>query len=161
MGSITTEGANIGGLTGGTGENAEVLNSYSMTSITVTDPNQYSNVGGLVGNNGGVPDTLEQSYAAGTLIVPGTNCSNDCVGGVIGVESCEQCDPVSKVYWDTTTSGTKQATGNLPDDPRQIKGLTTKKFIASLPKGFKTSVWAQDRKVNGGFPYLIANPPPN
>ena len=30
----------------------------------------------------------------------------------------------------------------------------------ALPAGFDPKIWAQDRKINKGFPYLIANPPP-
>jgi hypothetical protein len=28
-----------------------------------------------------------------------------------------------------------------------------------LPQGFHPSIWAEDKKINNGFPYLIANPP--
>jgi hypothetical protein len=28
-----------------------------------------------------------------------------------------------------------------------------------LPKGFDPKIWNKDSNVNGGLPYLIANPP--
>jgi hypothetical protein len=61
-------------------------------------------------------------------------------------------------YWDTTTSGTNR--GVYQGASTGLKGLTTAQFEARLPKGFSPDIWAENPKINGGFPYLIANPPP-
>jgi hypothetical protein len=61
-------------------------------------------------------------------------------------------------YWDTTTSGTNKAAGNNPNLPG-VTGQTTKQLKAHLPAGFDPTIWAQSKSINGGFPYLIANPP--
>jgi hypothetical protein len=31
---------------------------------------------------------------------------------------------------------------------------------SGLPDGFDPAIWASDPNINGGYPYLIANPPP-
>jgi hypothetical protein len=59
-----------------------------------------------------------------------------------------------------TTSKIKknQGAGNIADDPG-IKGKTTQQLQSGLPKGFDPKIWAENPKINGGLPYLIANPP--
>jgi hypothetical protein len=37
--------------------------------------------------------------------------------------------------------------------------LTSKQLKSGLPAGFDPTIWAEDPKINKGFPYLIANPP--
>jgi hypothetical protein len=41
-----------------------------------------------------------------------------------------------------------------------ITGLTNKKFQSGLPMGFEPKVWAEKATINGGLPFLLANPPP-
>jgi hypothetical protein len=41
-----------------------------------------------------------------------------------------------------------------------VTGNTTAQLQAGLPAGFDPKIWAEDRKINHGLPYLIANPPP-
>ena len=41
-----------------------------------------------------------------------------------------------------------------------ITGLTTEQFKSGLPAGFSTAIWKEKAKIDGGFPYLIADPPP-
>ena len=68
---------------------------------------------------------------------------------------------ISDVYWDTTTSGITnlgEGAGNIANDPG-ITGETTAQLQAGLPPGFDPSIWAEDPSINGGLPYLIANPP--
>ena len=40
-----------------------------------------------------------------------------------------------------------------------IKGLKTETFQSGLPDGFDPAIWGQNKNINGGYPYLIANPP--
>jgi len=47
----------------------------------------------------------------------------------------------------------------MADDPG-ITGLTDAQLKSGLPTGFDPSVWAQSPSINNGYPYLIANPPP-
>jgi hypothetical protein len=67
-------------------------------------------------------------------------------------------DTTSDAYWDTKTSGTDVAVGE--GSSNGITGRTTKQLKSGLPAGFDPTVWAEDKKINHGFPYLIANPPP-
>ena len=62
------------------------------------------------------------------------------------------------VYWDTDTSGTDQGTGR--GNKNGITGLNSAELQSGLPNGFDPTIWAQNPKINNGFPYLIANPPP-
>jgi hypothetical protein len=40
-----------------------------------------------------------------------------------------------------------------------VTGLTSQQLKSGLPAGFDPCIWAEDKKINNGFPYLIANPP--
>jgi hypothetical protein len=50
--------------------------------------------------------------------------------------------------------------GNVTDDPG-ILGLTTDQLQENIPRGFSRKIWAQKQSINGGLPYLIADPPPD
>jgi hypothetical protein len=70
---------------------------------------------------------------------------------------------LSDTYWDTTTSGVtdlSKGAGNKKNDPG-IEGLTTAQLRSGLPDGFMSTVWAEKSSINGGLPFLLANPPPN
>jgi len=60
-------------------------------------------------------------------------------------------------YWDTTTSGTDQATGK--GGSNGMTGLTDTQLKSQLPDGFDPGVWGRDANINGGYAYLLANPP--
>jgi hypothetical protein len=67
----------------------------------------------------------------------------------------------SDTYWDTTTSGItdpSKGAGNKKNDPG-IEGLTTVQLRSGLPDGFSGAVWGEKSSINGGLPYLLANPP--
>jgi hypothetical protein len=70
----------------------------------------------------------------------------------------DQIPCFSNDYWDITTSGTTVGVGR--GNAEGITGLTTTQLKAGLPAGFDPKIWAEDRKINHGLPYLIANPPP-
>ena len=61
-------------------------------------------------------------------------------------------------YWDTDTSKMTQgcANANCPG----ITGLTDAQLKSGLPAGFDPAVWGQGPSINNGYPYLLANPPP-
>jgi hypothetical protein len=49
--------------------------------------------------------------------------------------------------------------GNVPND-LGITGLTDAQLKSGLPAGFDPKIWAVNSKINNGYPYLLANPPP-
>jgi len=136
---------------------AENENSISQSYATgaVTGGSE-SKVGGLVGDNYASTSTISDSYSTGTVTGGGT------LGGLIGYDGSTAGNNVDS-YWDTTTSGItnlSQGAGNIANDPG-ITGLTTAQFQSGLPAGFDPSIWGENAGINGGLPYLLANPPPS
>ena len=134
------------------------MNSYASGNA---DGGSYSEVGGLVGDvaYGG---KFSKSYAVGA--VSGGNGS--AVGGLVGtIDQDKSSVGFQDIYWDTDTSGTNEGSGNM-GTVSGMTGLTTAQFQAALPNGFSAHYWTETGgarkagKANGGFPYLIANPPP-
>jgi hypothetical protein len=113
--------------------------------------------GGLVGaNEGSDPGGILRSYAIGTV------SATQFAGGLIGEDDYIHQRTSKRAYWDMTTSGIinkGQGAGNMENDPG-IKGLSNTKLQSSLPKGFNPRVWTENPGINGGLPFLIANPPP-
>ncbi len=143
------------------GEGAGGLVGFNMSGM-ISDSYSTGGVsaqtsGGLVAENvnSGAYPAIARSYAAG--VVTGTAGST---GGLIGYD--EFTSGIKHAYWDTDTSGItnlSQGAGNVANDPG-IKGLTTTQFQSGLPKGFGAKIWAENPDINGGLPYLTANPPP-
>jgi hypothetical protein len=133
------------------GENqAAIENSYATGSVGGNISSTA--IGGLVGNNVG---TIGESYSTGTVRDTGTY-----VGGLIGVDGMPAGN-ITDSYWDTDTSGIKslsQGAGIPANDPG-VTGLTTAQFQSGLPAGFDPNIWAENPNINGGLPYLLANPP--
>ncbi|HEY5047723.1 MAG TPA: hypothetical protein VII49_06890 [Rhizomicrobium sp.] len=146
MGSVGGgPGSNPGGLAAA---NTYIIsNSYATSSVT---GGTSANIGGLVGDNEGEIDT---SYSTGKA----TGGAQSKIGGFIGYDDFNTENASS--YWDTTTSGTNQGTGNF-GNVQGLTGLTTQQLQSGLPSGFDPTIWAENPKINHGFPYLIANPPP-
>ncbi len=110
-------------------------------------------IGGLVGVNGYGCD-VSDSYASGAPSAP----AGSYVGGLLGEDGG---GTFTDTYWDTTTSGIanpSQGAGDPPNDPG-ITGETTSQLQSGLPLGFGADVWAESPSINGGLPYLLANPP--
>lgn len=145
LGGASNPQGSSGGLVGNNVGNVE--ETYS------TGPSSGQWAGGLVGSNK-ASGTISQSYSTGE--VSGSEYS----GGLIGNDVAPG-GSMKKTYWNTTTSGITnpgQGAGNIANDPG-IKGKTTAQLQSGLPKGFSRSIWAEDPNINGGLPYLIANPP--
>jgi len=121
-------------------------NSYATGAVTGGDA---SYAGGMMGWSPG--STVQTSYSAG-LVSDGAGRE---VGGFIGYDDGAI---LSNNDWDTTTSGTTQGTGE--GNKAGLTGLTTQQLQAGLPVGFDKKIWAENPNINGGLPYLIANPPP-
>lgn len=134
-------GDRAGGLVGLNG--GRIDNSYATGNATGIE------AGGLVGD---ADNSIGASYSTG--MPSGTQLT----GGVIGIDAGNSC---TSCYWDLDTSGVSdpsQGAGQPPNDPG-ITGLTTAQFLSGLPAGFDPSIWGQLPTVNGGYPYLLANPP--
>lgn len=135
-------------------ENAGLIsNSYATGSVF-----SRGGAGGFVGVNydsGHGSGRVTDSYSTGLL-------SAGFEGGLIGADET-LAGNLTQTYWDMDTSGIdepSQGAGNIPNDPG-ITGLTDTQLKSELPVGFDPKVWAQNSKINNGYPYLIDNPPTN
>ena len=142
---------NLGGLVG-----LEEGNSYAPQNCYATGSvsgGSGLNVGGLIGTDNYTSIYYSTQYCYATGAVSGGNGST--VGGFIGVNN----DPNTlDDYWDTTTTGTSIGVG--VGNAYGITALTTQQLQSGLPAGFDPAIWAEDADINNGFPYLIADPPP-
>ena len=145
-GSVTSAGGLIGSESG-----SYVLNSYSTGSAS---GGSNTNVGGMIGyDNSGVE--IQYSYSTGAP----TAGPSSYVGGFMGYDGAYS---IYAAYWDTDLSGItnlSQGAGN-ESNAAGITGLSTSQLESGLPAGFDPTVWAENSSINNGFPYLIANPPP-
>jgi hypothetical protein len=149
-GDVTSSGA-AGGLVSFT-ESGAVSDSYATGTASAPV------AGGLVGYNMSVVEShsVGRSYSMGAV-----TGSSGSTGGLIGVDS--QPSTIKHAYWNTTTSriaNKAQGAGNVEDDSG-IRGFSNKKLQSGLPCGFNPRVWTENGNINGGLPYLIANPPQN
>ncbi len=137
-----------GGLVGDSEDPGTINNCYATGSES---GGKNSSVGGFVGNNFG---TIGTSYSTG--IPTAIHAKQTHVGGFVGMDSAND-NGTTNSYWDTTTSGTFQGVGF--GSTAGIEGLTTQDLQSGLPSGFDPAIWAENPSINGGLPYLIANPP--
>ncbi|MGD0192496.1 MAG: GLUG motif-containing protein [Rhizomicrobium sp.] len=140
--TVAGNGQRVGGLVGW--NDASISNSYARGNAKA---GINSDVGGLIGAD---VNFVEYSYSTGSV----TGGENGSVGGFAGLDDIAATDD----YWDTTTSGTDYGVGG--GNIEGLTGLTSKQLQSGLPTGFDPTIWAESSKINGGFPYLIANPPP-
>jgi hypothetical protein len=144
--SVLSNGPSAGGLVGSNWTtSASITNSYATGKVTGQGG---SKVGGLVGYI--YTGTISTSLATGKVGTGGIS------GGFIG---SNKTGDLSDDYWDTTTSRTNQGVGH--GSSTGVTGLTTTQLQSGLPSGFDPAIWAEDANINNGFPYLIADPPPN
>jgi hypothetical protein len=133
----------------------------AATAGTISDSYATGDVsaplaGGLIAQNDNHDGyhSVERSYSTGVV----TGSAGE-TGGLIGYD--EYSSTIKRAYWDTTTSGITnkgQGAGNVENDPG-IKGLSNTTLRSGLPKGFNPKVWTESPDINGGLPYLVANPP--
>jgi len=144
----TKGGAIAGGLAG---EGSNITNSYALGSVTVE---RSSSAGGLVGEG----SKVQSSFAAGLV---GNQDPNGSLGGFIG-KDFGGSGSMTDDYWDLDTSGVSnpsRGAGNVKNDDG-ITGLTDNALKSELPAGFDPAIWGRKKKINNGYPYLLANPPP-
>jgi hypothetical protein len=141
-------GSVAGGLVG--------YNQDSITDSYAIGSASGKGAGGLVGDNAVAGEILlKRAYSSGAVN------ATEYAGGLVGYDQFS--GSINKAYWDTTTSDITnkgQGAGNVEDDPG-IKALSNTKLQSDLPKGFSPRVWKENADINGGLPYLIANPPGN
>jgi hypothetical protein len=144
----SVHGSEAGGLIGGSSRadpDTKIFDTYSTGAV------DGSIAGGLIG---GKVSYLQQAYSLGAV-------SGNQIGGLIGAEATGYGTNAS-AYWDRDTSGVSnrhQGAGNISNDPG-ITGLRDGKLKSSLPTDFDPQIWGRKKSINNGYPYLIANPPP-
>jgi hypothetical protein len=155
-GPVSAGGTAAGGLIGESLGNGTVLNSYAIGNVTGANAAPAGGIIGIRSPSGGSSTSIMNSYSIGMV----SGGSGAPVGGSIGEDDVS--GGITNDYWDLDTSGIgnpHQGAGNVPDDPG-ITGLTDAQLKSGLPAGFDPKVWAINPKINNGYPYLIANPPP-
>jgi len=145
------QNAIVGGLSGEDSplNPSTIEDSYSTGSV---QGGAKACIGGLSGRAG----AIRTSYASGLV----SGSAPETAGGLLAVD--DSTGPKIQDYWDLDTSGISdpsQGAGNIPNDPG-ITGLTDEQMKSELPAGFDPKIWAHNSKINNGYPYLIANPPP-
>lgn len=172
---VAVTGPTAGGLVGvsdGTGGGGRLLNSFATGPVSGTNAgglegtqyfgyivNSYATgaatgvyAGGLLGNH--VAARVDASYSTGTA--SGSNLE----GGFVGYFSSSVAN---YGYWDLDTSGVNDPSrgcGNVANCPG-VMGLSDAQLRSALPAGFDPAIWGRKADFNGGYPYLLANPPPN
>ena len=136
--------------------NSNLENCYATGNVAA---GQSANSGGLIGelfhNNGETLVPTTNSYATGQPVGGMGSYTGGFAGAVVNGGS------FGDTYWDTDSSGitnASQGAGNNPNEPG-IAGLSNAQLTSGLPAGFDPTVWAENPSINGGRPYLIANPP--
>ncbi len=141
----------VGGLVGGN-EGGLISNCYATGAVYGDGDLNW--VGGLIGaNSEPAGETISSLYSTGAV----TGGSGAMIGGLLGDDQSPSPPDFVNSYWDTTTSGTTYGAGG-GNEPG-ITGLTTSQLQSGLPTGFDPSIWGQSPSINGGLPYLLANPP--
>jgi hypothetical protein len=147
--SATVSAADDGGGLIAAASRLNIAQSYS-TGAVGGRRNKGNHIGGFMGYN--LAATISQTYAAGA-VTAGKHVP--CAGGFV---SYDASGVYASAYWDITSTGQKFSGCNANVDG--ITGLTDAQFKSALPAGFDPSVWGQSAAINNGWPYLLANPPP-
>jgi hypothetical protein len=157
-GAVSARGglAAAGGLAGNNssvGGSALIVNSYSRGPAKIEGRREGSTAlaGGLVGENDYLLDhggAIQDSYSVGAPKIK-RGYTSKYIGGLTG----HSAGPIDDSYWDIDTSGQTESAGGV--------GLTDAQLKSGLPAGFDPAIWGQDPSINNGYPYLLANPPPN
>jgi hypothetical protein len=154
-GDAGSHSSNAGGIVGAAlGAKINIENTYATGNVS-GGGNAF--VGGLIGKIVQSTGKLSKSYAIGSV----TGGSGANVGGLVGNYTVATFGTYTfqDTYWDTDTSGASAGTGN-DGTPAGMSGLTSSQFLSRLPKGLSKKYWSENSGINGGFPYLLSNPPP-
>jgi hypothetical protein len=143
--------AGAGGLLGSSVYSTNIVRHVYATGSVASDGTNESSGGLAVVKDGGI----DQAYAIGAVTTAGSKPP----GGLL---ADDDGGTISTSVWDMDTSGITdpaQGAGNIANDPG-ITGLSDSALKSGLPSGFDPAVWGQNPSINNGYPYLLANPPP-
>jgi hypothetical protein len=149
-------GNSLGGLVGFSG--GAISYAYATGSVS-QGPHKGAktpSVGGFVGEASSTGGQIYQVYALGKLTLSGKY-----LGGVIGTDGAVAGSNVD-AFWNLDTTGvenTNQGAGNQFDD-KGLKGIAESKFRKATAQKLSPVYWAENAKLNNGYPYLLSNPPP-
>jgi hypothetical protein len=144
---------------------------YGCDQTFATGSVDGSTAGGLVGIAGNVSNSYSSGMATGAT-VGGFAAKGCCItssyslgsaggyqgysGGFIGRP--DSPSQLESNYWDEDTSQTQIGCGD--GDCSGVTGLSDAQLKAGLPAGFDPAIWGRKKSINNGYPYLLANPPP-
>ncbi|MDQ2861882.1 MAG: hypothetical protein M3T55_14420 [Pseudomonadota bacterium] len=174
--SVSAGRGAAGGLVG-SDEGSNISQSFASGAVSMRGPGE---AGGFIGSAHDGPTHVAESYATGAVsagvrdsvagfvadasqgfyvetYAAGSLSGSSVLGGFANNPPPSGPSPFSACYWDTTTSGVNTGTSN--GNVAGVTGLTTTQFQSGLPAGFDPTVWAESPDINGGLPYLLANPP--
>jgi len=154
-----TPGNAVGGLVGISAGAIGYAYATGSVSQGASQGEKLPSVGGLVGQAADFDrgSTIFQAYALGRLSLSGKKF----IGGVIGADHSAP-DSNDDGFWDFDTTGVDnpyRGAGNRIKDAG-LKGFGDTKFRTAIMSKLDDRVWAEDPKINNGYPYLIGNPPP-
>ncbi len=149
------QGATAGGVAGLLGFFSLVENVYAKGTVTGTAAN--ASVGGLVGEMPYSAGSVGISYGVGRVRMGAQTLTGGLVGEFETFPGAPHNPLLFNDDWDVPTTHQADATGS--GTPSGATGLTNAQLRSELPRGFNNSIWGQNPKINGGFPYLLAKPP--
>jgi hypothetical protein len=133
----------FGGLAG-CSQKGTIQNSYSKSSVTVTDGSRIGGLAGCIDYRG----EILNSYSTGGVTV--TNCN--LVGGLLGNREGRgpNAGVVTHSFWDTETSGQTTSAGGTGKTTTDMQTETT---FTDAGWNFD-NIWDIDSMENNGYPYL-------
>ena len=134
----------FGGLAG-CSQKGTIQNSYSRSSVTVTDGSRIGGLAGCIDLRG----EILNSYSTGLVSV--TNCVS--VGGLVGNSEGPggNFGVVINSFWDIQTSGQATSAGGTGKTTAEMKTETT---FTDAGWNFD-DIWNIDSLVNDGYPHLV------
>lgn len=134
----------FGGLVG-CSQKGTIQNSYSRSSVTVTDGSRIGGLAGCIDYRG----EILNSYSTGLVSV--VDCT--AVGGLVGnrVGPGFNVGVVTNSFWDIDTSGQATSAGGTGKTTAEMK---TKATFTEAGWNFD-DIWNIDSAVNDGYPYLV------
>ncbi len=150
-GAVSVEDTGIAGGLVGLNSSSTIEDQRDPGTVTGLDD---TIVGGLIGQEykfRGENETVETSYSIGAASAG----QSSFVGGFVGTSTGDS--DYTDAYWDTTTSGTSQASGK-----GKARGVEACRPSSCNRARLRASIrhLAENPKVNNGMPYLLNNPPP-
>ena len=134
----------FGGLVG-CSQRGTIQNSYSRSSVNVTDGSRIGGLAGCIDDRG----EILNSYSTGLVSVP--NCVS--VGGLVGNSVGPGFNPgvVTNSFWDTETSGQATSAGGTGKNTTEMK---TEATFTDAGWNFD-DIWDIGGGINDDYPQLI------